>query len=48
MKTTIAASFGWLAALGVAWLAVAAPALTPARAEDGVVRIGIITDISGQ
>src|ERR1700730_7599614 len=44
MKTTIAASSGWLVALGVAWLAVAAPA----AAEDGVVRIGIITDMSGQ
>ncbi len=46
MKTAITGLSGWLVALGVAWLAVAAP---PA-AEDGMVRIGIgiITDISGQ
>jgi branched-chain amino acid transport system substrate-binding protein len=36
-----------LLALGVALLA-AVPAITPALAEDGVVRVGIITDMSGQ
>jgi branched-chain amino acid transport system substrate-binding protein len=48
MKTIVAASSriisGLLIALGLALL----PAVGPARAEDGVVRVGIITDMSGQ
>jgi branched-chain amino acid transport system substrate-binding protein len=48
MKTIVAASShiicGLLIALGLAWL----PAAGLARAEDGVVRVGIITDMSGQ
>jgi branched-chain amino acid transport system substrate-binding protein len=44
MRTIKAAPSTLLVALGVAWLA----AVAPVRAEDGVVRVGIITDMSGQ
>jgi branched-chain amino acid transport system substrate-binding protein len=48
MKTIVAASShiicGLVVALGLAWL----PGAGPARAEGGVVRVGIITDMSGQ
>jgi branched-chain amino acid transport system substrate-binding protein len=44
MTTTTATPTKLLLALGVAWLA----ATAPARAEDGVLRVGIITDMSGQ
>jgi branched-chain amino acid transport system substrate-binding protein len=44
MRTIKAAPSRLLIALGVAWLAAAAPV----RAEDGVLRVGIITDMSGQ
>ena len=48
MRTIKAAPSTLLLALGVALLAAAAPVITPALAEDGVVRVGIITDMSGQ
>jgi branched-chain amino acid transport system substrate-binding protein len=44
MRTIKAARSGLWVALGVALLA----AVAPVRAEDGVVRVGIITDMSGQ
>src|SRR5271154_1580806 len=44
MTTTTATPSKLLLALGVAVLA----AIAPARAEDGVLRVGIITDMSGQ
>jgi branched-chain amino acid transport system substrate-binding protein len=44
MTTTTATPTKLLLALGVAWLA----ATVSARAEDGVLRVGIITDMSGQ
>ena len=44
MNTTTAKPSKLLLALGVAFLAV----LTPALAEDGTLRVGIITDMSGQ